>query len=149
MSPSQWMDQRVVEKSQNLNIIPLENAGARYLVSLSPRQRTQMSTYTSHLKNRNPTVGVAPQVFFTRMCDRTTVNPTESCKHNVTGLSAHKLVWRIHGSTSCQDQYHTKLTAKLCQYVTSANMHPSGQKGHRYGYLKTSTKKEGRKIFLS
>lgn len=27
--------------------------------------------------------------------------------------------------------------------MTSANTHPSGQKGHRYGYSKLSTKKEG------
>lgn len=145
MSPRQWMDHssRKVIELEHQYLLKMQEQDIQ---SLSPRQRTQMTTYTSHLKNRNPTIGMAPQVFFTRMCDRTIVNPTESCKHNVTGLSAHKLVWRIHGSTSCQDQYHTKLTAKLCQYVTNANMHPSGQKGHRYGYLKISTKKEGRKI---
>lgn len=82
------MDGRRIDKSQNFNTIPLENAGARYLVSLSNIEGANDYLHWS-LKKQNPTVGVAHQVFFTRICDGTIVNPTESCKRNVNAKSSH------------------------------------------------------------
>lgn len=138
------------EQRQKFNIVSLLNSNPPLVVKWKRNRQNKSKNFdTRALENTEDIkLSLSPQVwrhkwlpvivttkkteshFFTRMGGIIGVNMT--CEGNLIGMSSHSLAWRIHGYTSQEVQYYPKLNAKLCCYVTSADMNPYGEKSHSF-----------------